>query len=112
MNITWAIKRDRVWDPVARMMVVQPDDVRTGVVFSAGPVTSTAWVIPDEPREGEGHAVCVFLSAAGNRQRPVDLRRSSLQVHQATLANLAAGRSVPACVVPSMPRGYELERGA
>jgi hypothetical protein len=57
--------------------------VRTGVVWSAGPVTGTAWVIPDVPEPAEGYAVCVKVENDGYAaQRAVDYNRSTAAGHE------------------------------
>lgn len=53
-------------------------ETRTGLYWSPGPTTGSAWVIPDEHHEGEGHAVCIELKPNGSaRMRKVDVERST-----------------------------------
>lgn len=63
---------------------------RAGTVWSAGPVTDTFWVVPDERREGEGLAVCLYRIRAGvYRHRKVDVERSGEDWQRRRLAELA-----------------------
>ena len=67
--------------------------VRHGEVWSPGPMEGSVWVIPDEPRDGEGRAVCVGLDG---RQTSLQARWST-QAHQdAVHLNLPAAASLPA----------------
>lgn len=107
--IEWTVEQAKVYDPETRRMVEPPPDGRSGVVWSAGPVTGTAWVIPDQPREDEGHAVCVLISAKGaHRQRVLDQCRSTAERHRFGLACLQNRLFVPADLGGAI--GYELPR--
>jgi hypothetical protein len=73
----WTVKR-----------VERTSETRTGIVWSAGPVDGTAWVIPDQRESGEGYAVCVRIGKDGRHvQRPTDTERSNATGHLCTLAN-------------------------
>lgn len=90
-----------------RVRVEVPGETRTGVVWSAGPVVGTAWVIPTERRSGEGHAVCVQIPSQGRpTQRPADVERSRADNHQTDLGRLQGRYSV------NGRYGYDVERGA
>lgn len=68
-----------------RVSIDTPPIVRAGIVWSAGPVTGTAWVIPDEREETEGFAVCVRIDTGGQHsQRPVDVARSTRDAQRNT----------------------------
>ncbi len=92
---------------------------RTGVVWSAGPVQGTAWVVPDEPQDGEGHAVCVRIAPSGHEQRSIDLRRSTAVAQRDALDSLRHRWPVPMGFAGShseygikmQPMGYGLDRG-
>lgn len=64
--------------------------VRHGDVWSPGPMEGSVWVIPDEPRDGEGRAVCVGLDG---RQTSLQARWST-QEHQ-TLVGINLATPVP-----------------
>ncbi len=82
---------------------------RSGVVWSDGPVTDTAWVIPDERGVDEGRAVCVHIGSDNkNAARGVDERRSTVTVHVNTLSRLKHRRFLPH---GNHPMGYEQDRG-
>lgn len=70
---------------------------RTGQYWAPGPVTDSAWVIPDDGgRLTEGYAVCVYRQANGQWvQRPIDKKRSTREHHQAVIAACRDRRDVP-----------------
>jgi hypothetical protein len=66
--------------------------VRSGVVWSTGPVRGTAWVVPDQPEQGEGRAVCVTIRANGEHvATPADQLLSTADLQAETLHRLRLG---------------------
>lgn len=125
-RITWTLQPITRWDSEQRCSVTTPGNERTGVVFSAGPVGGTAWVIPDEREPEEGYAVCVRIDPAGERHRQgsLELRRSKAEHHayglaalrvRQRLSSLYAGAVVKTDkygnVFRDQPYGYSLPRG-
>ena len=77
-----------------RVRVENLGAVRTGVVWSAGPVSGTAWVIPDQRVDGEGRAVCVKIEKDGRHvARPQDVERSTAKAHTLALSHRCMSRS-------------------
>ncbi|OLL69877.1 hypothetical protein Ae168Ps1_6380c [Pseudonocardia sp. Ae168_Ps1] len=89
---------------------------RSGTVWSAGPRKYTAWVIPDERRDGEGHAVCVAVRPS----KPfgvtdADRRRSTTEIQAEGLRCLRSRKVLPSellLVDRQASYGYRMERGA
>jgi len=75
--------------------------VRHGEVWCPGPFTDNVWVIPDEPRDGEGRAVCVGLDG---RQTAEQGRWS--QAQRQTLVGL--GLASPSWLASDVDRGGQL----
>jgi len=67
--------------------------VRHGEVWSPGPMDTSVWVIPDEPRDGEGRAVCVGLDG---RQTAIQHTWSQHQHQESVAANLPDAALLPA----------------
>jgi hypothetical protein len=114
--ITWAVPQPATYEAGSWRSIPQPDLMRTGVVWSAGPATGTAWVIPDERAEGEGYAVCVVISSKGaHKQREIDIKRSTADMHERGLACLRTRLPLPATLARGEDGlgvyGYELARG-
>ncbi len=90
--IKWSVPQEPTYEyPTTRhgfsrrVSIPTPPIVRAGVVWSAGPVPGTAWVIPDEREEAEGFAVCVQIDTGGQHsQRPVDVARSTSDAQRST----------------------------
>jgi hypothetical protein len=67
--------------------------VRHGEIWSPGPLGGAVWVIPDQPRTGEGRAVCVGLDGRLRAALP----RWSTQAHQDDVhLTLPAAAALPA----------------
>lgn len=77
------------------------DTVRRGEVWSPGPLETSVWVIPDEPRVGEGRAVCVGLDG---RQTALQAEWSRQEHQELVSANLP----VAACLPAPTARGGQL----
>lgn len=60
---------------------------RHGEVWCPGPFTDSVWAIPDEPRDGEGRAVCVGLDG---RQTAIQAEWSQEQRQVLVGLNLAS----------------------
>lgn len=89
--------------------VTSTGEQRCGVVWSAGPVAGTAWVIPDERGVDEGRAVCVHIGPDNkNAARGVDERRSTATAHSNALACLKHRQFLPH---GNNPLGYNQDRG-
>lgn len=114
--LTWLMDRPELWDPTTRRMVTQDPLERTGLVWSAGPVTGTAWVIPDHHEPDDGHAVCVQITKTGHRQRHIDQQRSTTKTHDLGLAALRHRHYLPTLLARTSDNGpalgYHLARGA
>jgi hypothetical protein len=68
------------------------DIVRHGEVWSPGPLETSVWVLPDEPRAGEGRAVCVGLDG---RQTAVQAEWSRQEHQELVSANLPVAGCLP-----------------
>lgn len=103
-EITWSVPQPPQYAPGSYRSIPQPDLVRTGVVWSHGPVENTAWVLPDERAEDEGTAVCVAVSKAGKHtQRDVDLKRSTIATQAHGLACMRVGGRLPIALADALP---------
>jgi hypothetical protein len=101
--------------------------IRGGIVWSDGPVQGTAWVIPDEPTEDEGHAVRVHLSSIkGHYSTVADERCSLKNAQDDALASMRFRQLVPSGFASAItkigphgakdirreqPMGFSLPRG-
>jgi hypothetical protein len=63
---------------------------RTGTLWSPGPTETSVWVIPDERREGEAHAVQVGKDGCQNRNHV----EHSQQAYQERVRTALANRAV------------------
>lgn len=68
------------------------DTVRRGEVWCPGPFPDSVWVIPDEPVDGEGRAVCVGLDG----RQTAEQAKWSQELRQVLVGlNLASPRGAP-----------------
>ncbi|GAA1404046.1 hypothetical protein GCM10009613_65820 [Pseudonocardia kongjuensis] len=96
------------WDDAGRS--------RSGTVWSAGPKNYTAWVIPDEHEDGEGHAVCVVVRPGKPfAATAADRRRSTAEIQAEGLRCLRDRRVLPRELLlldRQTTYGYQMTRGA
>lgn len=116
-RITWDVVRG---ERVGRTTITHVEKTRAGIVWSAGPLVGTAWVIPDQPEPGEGNAVCVHINGKGHTATPNDWVRSDSGAQEIVLAALRGRARLPEGFATSrksvgfgwvQPMGYSLERG-
>lgn len=102
-HVTWTVPVPPLHGPVVGedgvtrwVATPQPPIERSGVVWSPGPVTGSAWVIPDEREPDEGHAVCVKVSKTGHTQDGNALARSDAEAQERALSHARHGLAYPA----------------
>ena len=93
------------------------EELRSGVVWSAGPLGGTVWVIPDVRGPEEGVAVCVRVAAGKEPEvTSADRTRSEASVQEWGMSCMANRFKLPKVLFPGRDRqggyGYGVPRGA